>query len=211
MNEVGRNSDKIRHSDEDYHEITIDWSNESFDFMKQLFHQLSAYTGIPVEHQECVSVHNVNPPLNIGLVNAEVNNGRGLEFYAWETDTKERAMRCFHDGDCFLLQTTMISYGLHPGICCTYELVHRDLVSEVGCNLHYCHYLGIRAITKRISELVSSDYIQKILSVERETDEDRKRVLLNLNIYHLEEVNCSAVVSVYPYLGFQNNYLRYRG
>uniref|UniRef100_T1KL44 G-protein coupled receptors family 1 profile domain-containing protein n=1 Tax=Tetranychus urticae TaxID=32264 RepID=T1KL44_TETUR len=215
--EDNRCSDKIRLSDEDYHDIAIDWSNESFDFRKQLFHQLSAYTGILVIHQEYVSVYNVDDHRCAGIKNAECRNGYGNDYYGWRYDTKERAMRALHDGDCFLLETEMVSDGFYPGIYCMYELVHRDHVSETGCNHRYCHYLGSRPITKKILELINSDYLQKVLDVEGQTVEDRdtiiNRMQLNLNIKHFTELKCSAKILFYPRLGLRihSNYLRYRG
>uniref|UniRef100_T1KX28 Uncharacterized protein n=1 Tax=Tetranychus urticae TaxID=32264 RepID=T1KX28_TETUR len=211
--EVGRNSDKIRHSDEDYHDITIDWSNESFDYRKQLFHQLSAFTGIPVEHQEYVSVNNALLRIG-GLLNTEWKDKTHMVGYAWQYDTKERAMNTFHDGDCFLFRTKL--FGDDAGFGCRYELWHQSLVNETECNRHYCHYLGRRSFTEKLSELMKSDKLQKIfnesvLQFSRQP-EILKRVRLNLNINHLTYPLCTAVASEWPnLLRFNANYLRYRG
>ncbi|XP_025017851.1 uncharacterized protein LOC107368054 [Tetranychus urticae] len=204
---------KVRLSDEDYHDISIDWSDESFDFKKQLFHQLSAYTGIPIIHQACIDVDNVNLHRCEGLMNAEFKNGDVHEYYGWKFDTKEDAMNALQDGDCFLLHTELKSGVYHPGIYCTYKLVHWDLVSETGCNFHYCHYLGSRPIIERFTELVNSDSLQKAMDEAGLTMEERNRTLINLNIKHFTELKCSAKNLIYPGSGWRihSDYLRYRG
>uniref|UniRef100_T1KX23 Uncharacterized protein n=1 Tax=Tetranychus urticae TaxID=32264 RepID=T1KX23_TETUR len=217
--EVGRNSDKItikvRLSDEDYHDIKIDWSNESFDYRKQLFHQLSAYTGIPVEHQEYVAVSRAFRHAH-GLINTEWKDGIFNEGWNWEYDSKERAMNAFHDGDCFLFRTQL--FAADTGLFCRYDLQHQSLVNETGCDRNYCYYLGRRSFTERVSELLKSDEMRKIcdengLRVGEQPDEFR-RMNLNLNIAHLTHPVCTGLILAWPGLfRFDANhmYLRYRG
>ncbi|XP_015791100.1 uncharacterized protein LOC107367862 [Tetranychus urticae] len=219
MHETNHDSDKItikmRHSDEDYHEITIDWSNESFDYRKQLFHQLSAYTGIPVEHNLYV---NVNRDLHQsdGLLNTEWKDGSFNVGYAWQYDTKEHAMNAFRDGDCFLFTTQL--FADDNGMYCEYDLQHQSLINETGCDRNYCYYLGRRSFTERVSELLKSDELRKIcdenglkLYVQ---PAEFLRMNLNLNIAHLTHPVCTAGISALPGLyRFNANhmYLRYRG
>uniref|UniRef100_T1KX44 Uncharacterized protein n=1 Tax=Tetranychus urticae TaxID=32264 RepID=T1KX44_TETUR len=219
MHETNHDSDKItikiRHSDEDYHDITIDWSNESFDYRKQLFHQLAAYTGIPVEHQECVDVQHASNRSG-DLLNTEFKDGIFNEVWDWEYDSKELAMNAFHDGDCFLFRTRIFTAEF--GLFCRYTLQHQSLVNGTGCERYYCHYLARRSFTKRVSELLKSDELRKIcdengLRVREQPDEFR-RMNLNLNIAHLTEPVCTAKISAWPDIyRFDANhmYLRYRG
>uniref|UniRef100_T1KWZ2 Uncharacterized protein n=1 Tax=Tetranychus urticae TaxID=32264 RepID=T1KWZ2_TETUR len=192
MNQENSNSDKIRHSDEDYHEITIDWSNESFDYRKQLFHQLSAYTGVLNEQQECVKVDNVNGKHS--LVNLEFRNGMLVELsLALRFDTKESAMKYFQDGDCFLIETIMNVNGWGYGISCKHRLVHRDLANESGCNPEYCQYLGRRSFTRKISEIIKAEYSQPILDpMDRQARRERNTVRENLHFDHYQEMKSMA-------------------
>ncbi|XP_015791268.1 uncharacterized protein LOC107368007 [Tetranychus urticae] len=199
MNQENSNSDKItikvRHSDEDYHDITIDWSNESFDYRKQLFHQLSAYTGIPIKQQSDVHVVHVNHQRNASMLNAEHDEtGFFNAHYAWQYDTKELAMSVFHDGDCFLLETLMHVDDIVPGINCAYKLVHRDVANESGCNLKYCHDLGRRSFTRKILEIIKADQSKPILDpmVNGQTEEERKRIRLALYDDHLKGIKTIA-------------------
>uniref|UniRef100_T1KX46 Uncharacterized protein n=1 Tax=Tetranychus urticae TaxID=32264 RepID=T1KX46_TETUR len=215
MNEDNSNtSDKMRHSDEDYHEITIDWSNESFDYRKQLFHQLSAYTGIPVEHQMYIEVNNEFNRSG-GLQNTEWKDTSYIAVYGWQYDTKEHAMNTFHDGDCFLLKTRILVEDGDNGISCDYVLSHASLVNAAECNRHYCHYLGSRYFTKKFAELMKSNELQTILSQGGGPSlEELHRMQLNLNIANLMNLKCTAVISAYPVLrrfNFDRLYLRYRG
>ncbi|XP_025017834.1 uncharacterized protein LOC112539488 [Tetranychus urticae] len=201
MNQENSNSDKItikvRHSDEDYHDITIDWSNESFDYRKQLFHQLSAYTGIPIKQQDHVGVQHVNPYHNAGLLNAEYDQTGLLNArWNWQYDTKELAMRAFDDGDCFLLETKMQVNDIVPGISCSYQLVHRDVANESRCNLKYCHYLGRRSFTRKISEIIKSFQSQPILHpmVYGQGEEGRKHSRLAVYDGHLREIKTAHSV-----------------
>ncbi|XP_015791323.1 uncharacterized protein LOC107368053 [Tetranychus urticae] len=218
MNADNRNPDKItikvRHSDEDYHEITIDWSNESFDYRKQLFHQLSAYTGIPVEHQEYVGVeHGSNR--SGGLTNTEFKDGRynaGYDWQYWQYESKERTRNTFQDGDCFLFRTRIFADG--SGLICRYELSHQSLVNAAECNRHYCHYLGRRYFTKKFAVYIKSNELQTISSQRVQSLEELHRVQLSLNIVHIMEPVCTGRILAWPdHFPFHVNqmYLRYRG
>ncbi|XP_015791316.1 uncharacterized protein LOC107368048 isoform X1 [Tetranychus urticae] len=195
MNQENSNSDKItikiRHSDEYYHEITIDWSNESFDYRKQLFHQLSAYTGIPIKQQMSLFVRNEQPRLGVELVNTECAD--------WNTRlvTKEHAMSVFQDGDCFLLETLMYKNGA-PNISCVYRLVHRDVATEFGCNLDYCHYLCRRSFSRRISEIIKAYQSQHILDpmAHGQTEEERQRSKEAVYDDHYREI--MSIVHAHP-------------
>ncbi|XP_015791329.1 uncharacterized protein LOC107368055 [Tetranychus urticae] len=216
MDQVDSNSDKItikvRHWDEDYHDITIDWSNESFDYRKQVFHQLSAFTGIPVKYQVRVGVTNVGISVNLGNPEFGDEEGRGHLF----PDEKEEAMEQIQDGACYLLETDIFTcYPTYPSIFCSYHLAHRDLVNENGCNLYYCHSLGSRFFTKKFSKLIKSEHLQTLLDprVAGQARETLTRIKLNLNIEHITRLECNRYFESlghfdYP---FSNYYLRYRG
>ncbi|XP_015791342.1 uncharacterized protein LOC107368073 [Tetranychus urticae] len=221
MHETNHDSDKItikiRHSDEDYHDITIDWSNEIFDYRKQLFHQLSAYTGIPVEHQHYVSVDRTFRHGH-GLLNMEWKDGTYHESWDWVYDSKERAMNAFNDGDCFLFRTLLFAEDI--GLGCRYDLQHQSLVNETGCERNYCYYLGRRSFTKRVSELLKSDELRKICDENAlkygVQPAEFLRMNLNLNIAHLTNPVCTARILAWPdSLAFRFDanymYLRYRG
>ncbi|XP_015782592.1 uncharacterized protein LOC107360444 isoform X2 [Tetranychus urticae] len=192
MNENNNNTSnkitiKVRHSDEDYHEITIDWANESFDYRKQLFHQLSAFTGIPFKYQA------LSLP-----------------------DDKELAMEQIQDGACYFFKTYLgLFYPNLASIFCFYQLIHRDLVNENDCNFYYCHSLGSRFFTKKFSEIIKSEHLQTLLDRRGagQTWENLTRIKLNLNIEHLTVLSCHRH---FESLGrfefrFSDYYLRYRG
>ncbi|XP_015794423.2 uncharacterized protein LOC107370991 [Tetranychus urticae] len=219
MNE-NNNSDKItikvRHSDEDYHDITIDWSNESFDYRKQVLHQLSAFTGIPVKYQAYVAVTGVGLT-SVDLGNPEFGDEEGLGYTL--PDKKEDAMEYIQDGACYLFKTNLFidqKYApTDPSIICAYMLTHRDLVNENGCNFYYCQHRGSRFFTQKFSEVIKSEHLQTLLDarVEGQTQETLTRIKLNLNIEHLTRLDCLRSFESHGPINypFPDYYLRYRG
>uniref|UniRef100_T1KX47 Uncharacterized protein n=1 Tax=Tetranychus urticae TaxID=32264 RepID=T1KX47_TETUR len=175
MNENNSNTpDKMRHSDEDYHDITIDWSNESFDYRNQLFHQLAAYTGIPVEYQLLIDVQNPYlPTTGFGHLNPGIIKQRVREYDV----NKEYAMESLYDGDCYFLTTELMSFHDDPSIFCCFYLLHSDLVNENGCNPDYCHHLGSRLFSNKLSQFIKSEHLQKLLytRVDRVTSEAARK------------------------------------
>ncbi|XP_025016242.1 uncharacterized protein LOC112538663 isoform X1 [Tetranychus urticae] len=200
---------KVRHSDENYHEITIDWANESFDYRKQLFHQLSAFTGIPFKYQAYVFVK-ANERISFDLHNIEFYDELSLP------DDKELAMEQIQDGACYFFKTYLgLFYPNLASIFCFYQLIHRDLVNENDCNFYYCHSLGSRFFTKKFSEIIKSEHLQTFLDRRREgqTWETLTRIKLNLNIEHLTGLICRRYFESFGQFEFRfsDYYLRYRG
>ncbi|XP_015791317.1 uncharacterized protein LOC107368048 isoform X2 [Tetranychus urticae] len=117
----------------------------------------------------------------------------------WNTRlvTKEHAMSVFQDGDCFLLETLMYKNGA-PNISCVYRLVHRDVATEFGCNLDYCHYLCRRSFSRRISEIIKAYQSQHILDpmAHGQTEEERQRSKEAVYDDHYREI--MSIVHAHP-------------
>ncbi|XP_025017835.1 uncharacterized protein LOC107368085 [Tetranychus urticae] len=210
MNGNNCNSDKVtikvKLSDEDYHDISIDWSNESFDYRKQLFHQLAAYTGIPIPyicHVWVNSLNGTNPITNMEFETTYDFDIRG--------EPKEYAMSALNDGDCFLLYSEL-EFGFHfdsSGLCSILHLVHQDFVDETECNSQYCHYLGSRAFINIFAGKIKSDYLRSVLEpdfVFRTNSNRFSSEFLNLQIINLLDLHCSSRPPFY-----RARYLRNRG
>lgn len=114
-------------------------------------------------------------------------------------------MDILHHGDCFLFDTSIISYDYFPGIHCRYRLSSQ--VNETECNYYYCPRLGSRFFTKKFSELIKSEHLQTALKPKDHelTEEAVDQMKLNLNIKHFGRLLCRL------YKPYGKDYLRYRG
>ncbi|XP_025017860.1 uncharacterized protein LOC112539502 [Tetranychus urticae] len=202
------NSDKItikvKIPGEDYHVISIDWSNESLDFRRQIFQQLAVYTGIPVEYSEIIWV-NRHPMRSITIKNRQFNEVY-IDDRLPDEDSQENLMNYFHDGDFFMLNTYLIPGD--NGLYNVYIITNINLIDETGFTHYNCPYLASRAINDRIAKLIKSHYIQSNMEgwVRRGEFE---RIQLDLNFKQYFLLNCSEWPG--ENIPFELPYLRNRG
>ncbi|XP_015788829.1 uncharacterized protein LOC107365773 isoform X2 [Tetranychus urticae] len=177
---------KVKLSGEDYHDIVIDWEDETCEYNQQIYQQLAAYTGIPIFYIKNSYILPGNFNIPFGLENTD---------YLWRFtrpptvfDVNERNRSRFNDGDCFNLR------------CCTYickdqdqlfdfavDLMASSYCNDNGCNIFWCQHRNTRAYLDKMIGIVKNTELQKKIKAQlpvqfTQASDEYKQLLTDYNI-----------------------------
>ncbi|XP_015788898.1 uncharacterized protein LOC107365842 [Tetranychus urticae] len=192
-NVPGKVTIKMKLSDEDYHDIVLDWSDESCEYKQQLFmRKLASYTRVPIEYFTCVILfhgrdthifHNQETKYRIGMIEPE----------------NETFMSIFNDGNCFCVYTAFCWSDQDNGFVIRFELATPDVANVSQCDWFWCQYTSTRGLMdKRIKILKNSELNAKLNAEnERRHDDDgaefgRLYSDYNINQVHSMYFNCRS-------------------
>ncbi|XP_015788830.1 uncharacterized protein LOC107365773 isoform X3 [Tetranychus urticae] len=161
MSENNKTSIKVKLSGEDYHDIVIDWTDETCEFHQQIFQQLAAYTGIPILYISCSFIETEESSLLL-------NNTNCLWRDSIRNDTKETVRSRFNDGDCFNLRFCVWLSSDHDHLFA----VHVDLISSRNshgneCNRSWCQHTNTRVYLDKIIGILTNSELQKKIKAQR--------------------------------------------
>ncbi|XP_015789129.1 uncharacterized protein LOC107366070 [Tetranychus urticae] len=146
--------------DKEYFNIRIDWSDvECKTKQQQVFHQLAAFTGIPVKYTMSLTFKTNRPNTDrlVSYSNIEMNpTGLRLAHSGYDYFNRNVFESVIHEGDRFILDTYMAcSYDKHLYI--SYFLIDENLSSEKGCTRFLCRHKTSRAFTMAKMKLITSE------------------------------------------------------
>uniref|UniRef100_T1KL46 Uncharacterized protein n=1 Tax=Tetranychus urticae TaxID=32264 RepID=T1KL46_TETUR len=206
---------KVKLIDEDYQNITIDWSDESCENKQQLFLQkIASFIGLPVGYIRSVKIY--TPTQNNSLYNQE-NHLRNSPISELLTPipVNETFNQSLNDGDCFFLLALL---GLINHECffdfqiCLYN-PEMEGISAIQCDRFICHYTVTRLwLNKRKKIILNSELMAKIRAGFPEQrysydGDEWAKTLVNFNIRQYYTPCCRLMMGIFPQ---RSLYLRHR-
>ncbi|XP_025017395.1 uncharacterized protein LOC112539256 [Tetranychus urticae] len=157
-NVPGKVTIKVKLSDEDYHDIVLDWSDESCEYKQQLFmRKLASFTRVPIEYFTSVIVSHEQ---DTRIFHNQETKYRIDMFKPVENET---FMSIFSDGDCFCLNTIFFWSNLDNGLVIQFELESSDRANVSQCSRFWCQYTSTRSLMdKRVKILTNSELNAKL-------------------------------------------------
>ncbi|XP_015788837.1 uncharacterized protein LOC107365781 [Tetranychus urticae] len=204
---------KMRPSDEDYQDITIDWSDESCEHKQQLFfRKIASFIGLPAKYLSSIYINHTTTL--IPLYNTESN------FQYDPPRVNDTFWRSLNDGDCFLLRSWLrlidheCLFDLHIDIFSA----QREDIHPTQCTLLYCQTINSRSyLNKRKEIILNSAIFPQIRAGFPEQrlglpDEDLwKKTLVNFNIRQYFNPACCRVLFGGVNDRHEREYLPHRG
>ncbi|XP_015786285.1 uncharacterized protein LOC107363565 [Tetranychus urticae] len=188
---------KVKILEEEYHEITIDWSDGQTALQRQqsVFRKLQSITGIPIEYSYFLIF--AIPEERVGW-SVFYNSDFKLKSHGTLTDddrfNKEKVMSIIENGDEFIICSDLrCSDDKH--LYCFYTLIHTDFLDETDCSEAICHHKESRAFTNRRAQLVADEALNGQLNCllpNNRSGNEREwvNIYLRLNIYQFIVAVC---------------------
>ncbi|XP_015788760.1 uncharacterized protein LOC107365719 [Tetranychus urticae] len=204
---------KVKLMDEDYQDITIDWSDESCENKQQLFNRkIASFIGLPVEYIRWVFIFTQTQ-------NVFVSNRDYLFRQYFNTITEhgnETLSQSLNDGDRFFL---IAGFGLIDHECCfdfQISLYNAEMegINAIQCDRLICHHISTRLwLNKRKKIILYTELMAKIRAgfpEQRYLDDSDEwaKTLVNFNIRQYYSPCCHLRMGIFPQ---KHLYLRHRG
>ncbi|XP_015789009.1 uncharacterized protein LOC107365944 [Tetranychus urticae] len=201
---------KVKLGDEDYHDIVIDWTDDSCEYKQQLlFRKLAEFTGIPSKHIFNSYIHKEDFPFWLENTDYE---------YRYDTSpvTNETLMTNFKEGDCFAIRTRMFMNDERDDLfSISVDLISSRHFHPTECRHFWCPHKDTRGLLNKRREMILNSGLQakiKAALPERrysfEGDEWVK-TLVNFNIRQYYGSCCSRNVTINT--KHTRDYLPHRG
>ncbi|XP_015788917.1 uncharacterized protein LOC107365860 [Tetranychus urticae] len=182
MSENNKTTIKVKLSGEDYHDIVIDWTEETCEYHQQIYQQLAVYTGIPILYISCSFIAN-------GESFFWLRNTNRLLRYEARNDSKETVKSKFNDGDCFTLRFCVGILSDHEHLFdVNVDLIDSRNSHGSACKQFWCKHQSTRVYLDKIIGILTNSELQKqikaVLPVERYSDngDEWSKLLVNFNI-----------------------------
>ena len=181
---------KVKILNEEYHKITIDWSDGQTALQRQqsVFRKLQSITGIPIEYSYFLIF--AIPEERVGwsvFYNSDFKLQRHLTLTDDTRFSRKKVMSMIENGDEFIICSDLrCSDDKH--LYCFYTLIHTNFLDETDCSEAICHHKESRAFTNRRAQLVADETmngrLNSLLPNNRSGNErEWVNTYLHLNIY----------------------------
>ncbi|XP_015789082.1 uncharacterized protein LOC107366019 [Tetranychus urticae] len=181
---------KVKLSGEDYHDIVIDWTDETCEYHQQLYKQLAAYTGIPIFYirNSYISKNNFTMPFWLENTDYSWRFTRPPTVFDKNERNTEKCRSQFNDGDCFTLRICV-------RICGDQDQLFDFAVDLIGsndshgneCSVLWCQHTNTRAVLDKMIRIVTNLELQKKIKAQlpvqfTSASDEYKQLLTGYNI-----------------------------
>ncbi|XP_015788916.1 uncharacterized protein LOC107365859 isoform X2 [Tetranychus urticae] len=182
MSENNKTTIKVKLSDEDYHDIVIDWADETCEYHQQIFQQLVAYTGIPILYINCSIILKDESAILMENTNrlwrAEILN-----------HTEETVRSRLNDGDCFTLHFDVdLVSGYDHLFDTNVNLIDSSDSHGNECKQFWCQHQSTRVYLDKIIGTLTNSELQKKIKAELPAErysvdgDEWMKLMVNFNI-----------------------------
>ncbi|XP_015788824.1 uncharacterized protein LOC107365769 [Tetranychus urticae] len=160
---------KVRLSDEDYQDITIDWSDESCEHKQQiLIRKIASFIGLPIQYIRVVDIY---PTTNhISLSNTE-SHFHTLYVTIPPPRVNETFWQRINDGDCFYLRSSLFLLDHEHPLDLYVDLfsAEREDIHPTECSEFYCQIKNSRSwLDKKKEIILNSEIFPKVRAITSE-------------------------------------------